>query len=198
MPLVDVVDCATIGNYIPVEPPLATQHVPEQLCARTGRLAVYAVVSTHHGGRARFHNSRTESRPVSLTHIAFVCGRVKTMAVGLRTRMNRVVLGSGNDFQILRIVTLQSVDECHTETAGEVRIFSVSLLATSPAWIAKDIDVWRPERQTVKPIVVTTSLCFVILGAPLVRDHRGDAIHQWRIKGGSESDRLRENCRYAG
>src|SRR5215470_3851210 len=157
------------------------------MCTRAGRLTVYAVVSTHHGGSPRFHDSGTESRPVGLTHVAFACGRVKTMALGLWTRMNRVVLGSGNDFQILRIVTLESFNECHTETAGEIWIFSVSLLPASPAWVAKDIDVWRPKRKTVKPVVVTTSLCFVILGPRLVGDHHGDAIDQWRIKCSSES-----------
>src|SRR4029450_2317577 len=131
------------------------------ICAR--RLAVYTVVSTHHGGSSSFHHSGTESRPVSLTHIAFACSRVETMALGLWTRMNSIVLRSGNNFQILRIVTLESLDECHTETAGKVRILSVSLLPTSPAWIAKDIDVWRPKRKTVKPVVVTLSLCFVVL-----------------------------------
>src|SRR5262245_1615970 len=106
------------------------------MCTCAGRLAVYAIVSTHHGSRPSFHDSGTESRPVSLTHIAFACSRVKTMALGLWARMNRVVLGSGNNFQILRIVTLEPLDECHAETAGEVRIFSVSLLPASPAWVA--------------------------------------------------------------
>ena len=111
--------------------------------------------------------------------------------------MNCVVLGSGNNFQVLRIVTLESFDECHTETAGEIWIFSISLLPASPAWVAKDIDVWLPKRKTVKPVVVTMSLCFVVLRPRLVGDHRGDAVDQRRIKCGSESDRLRENCRDA-
>src|SRR5215212_9819222 len=107
------------------------------MCICAGRLAVYAVVSAHHGGSSCFHDCGTESGPVSLTHIAFACSRVKTMALGLWTRMNRVVLGSGNNFQILRIVTLEPLHECHTETAGEEWIFPVSLLTSSPAWVAK-------------------------------------------------------------
>src|SRR5436853_3170146 len=152
------------------------------MCICAGRLAVDAVVCTHDGGSPSFHDSGTESRPVSLTHVAFAYSRVKTMALGLWTRMNCVVLGSGNNFQILRIVTLESFNECHTETAGEIRIFSVSLLPTSPAWVAKDIDVWRPKRETVKPVVVTTSLCFVVLGPRLVGDLRGDVVEPWRHK----------------
>src|SRR5689334_11880811 len=167
------------------------------MCICASRLAVYTVVSTHHRSSACFHDSGTESRPVRLTHIAFTCSRVKTMALGLWTRMNCVVLGSGNNFQVLRIVPLESLNECHPETAGEIRIFSVSLLPASPAWIAKDIDVRGPKRQTVKPVVVTPSLCFVVLRARLVGDRRGDAVDQRRIKCGSESDRLRENCRDA-
>src|SRR5690348_4657271 len=143
---------------------------------RAGRLSVYAVVSAHYGGSPSFHDSGPESRPVSLTHIAFAYSCVKTMALGLWSRMNRVVLGSGNNFQILRIVTLESFNKCHTETAGEVWIFSVSLLTSSPAWVAKDIDVWLPKRKTVKPVVVTMSLCFVVLRPRLVGDHRGDAV----------------------
>src|ERR1043165_2320711 len=197
MPLVDVVDCATIGNYIAVEAPLATQHVAEQMCIGARRLAVYAVVSAHHGGSPSFHDSGPESRPVSLTHIAFACRRVKTMALGLWSRMNRVVLGSVNNFQILRIVTLESFNECYSETAGEIWIFSVSLLPASPARVAKDIDVWRPKRETIKPVVVTMSLCFVVLGPRLVGDHPRDAVDEGRIEGGAETDRLRENCRDA-
>src|ERR1041384_3347519 len=106
------------------------------MCICAGRLAVYTVVSTHHGGSPRFHDSRTKSRPVRLTHIAFACSRVKTMALGLWTRMNCVVLGSGNNFQVLRIVTLESLDECHTKTAGKIRIFSICLLPASPAGVA--------------------------------------------------------------
>src|ERR1043166_3399044 len=79
------------------------------MCICAGRLAVYTIVSTHHGGSPCFHDSGTESRPVRLTHIAFACSRVKTMALGLWTRMNCIVLGSGNNFQVLRIVTLESL-----------------------------------------------------------------------------------------
>src|SRR5215212_8295944 len=167
------------------------------MCICAGRLAVYAVVCTHDGGSPTFHDTGTESRPVGLSHVAFACNRVESMALRLWTRMNCVVLGSGNNFQILRIITLESLDECHPKTAGEVGVFSVSLLPTSPAWVAKDIDVWRPKRKTIKPVVVTMSLCFVVLGPRLVRDHLGDAIDQWRIKCGSECNRLRENCRDA-
>src|ERR1051325_639444 len=167
------------------------------MCICAGRLAVYTGVNTHHGGSPRFHDSGTKSGPIRLTHIAFACRGVKTMALGVWTRMNCIVLGSGNNFQVLRIVTLQSLDECHAETAREIRIFSVSLLPAPPAWGAKDIDVWRPKRKTEKPVVVTTSLCFVVLGPRLVGDRRGDAVDQGRVKCGSESDRLRENCRDA-
>src|SRR5690242_17876457 len=103
------------------------------MCICASRLAVYTVVSTHHGGSPCFHHGGTESRPVRLTHIAFACSRVKTMALGLWTRMDCVVLGSANNFEVLRIVTLESLNECHPATAGEIRIFSVSLLPTSPA-----------------------------------------------------------------
>ena len=74
------------------------------------------------------------------------------MALRFRPGVNGVVLRSRDDFQILRIVTLQSFDECDTEPAGEVRIFAVGFLSASPARVAKDIDVWRPEGETVKPV----------------------------------------------
>ena len=47
-----------------------------------------------------------------------------------------------NNFQIFRIVTLKSFNECDAEPRSEVRIFAVGLLSATPARITKNVYVW--------------------------------------------------------
>src|SRR6185503_3230746 len=140
------------------------------------------VVRAHHRCCTSLHDSSAKGGRVRLTFVAFACSSVKAMALRLRPRMDSVVLRSCYHFQILRIVTLQSFNECHTESTCQIRVFAISLLSSSPARVTKNIDVWRPERETVKTVVVTASLSLVVLGPSFVRDHIGDAIHELRIE----------------
>src|SRR5207247_3775954 len=102
-----------------------------------------------------------------------------------------------DDFQIPGIVALQSLDKFDSEPAREVRIFAVGFLAAPPARIAKDIDVWRPEGETIKPAPIPSPLRLVILGSCLFRDDSRDTADQLRVEGRAETDGLREYCRDA-
>src|ERR1041385_7404930 len=106
------------------------------------RFAVGAVVSAHDRRCTSLNDRGAKSGQVRLTLLAFACGSVKAMAFRFRTGMNGVVFRSCNHFQILRIVTLQSFNECDTEATRQVRVFAIGLLASSPARVTKDIDVW--------------------------------------------------------
>ncbi len=70
------------------------------------------------------------------------CGiDVGLVARGFGAAVDSVVLGRGNGTEVVRIVALDTLYECGAEASGEKGIFAVSLLAASPAGIAKDVDV---------------------------------------------------------
>src|ERR1700682_5537095 len=119
------------------------------------------------------------------------------MTLGLGPGVDGVVFWGRYDFQILGIVALQSLDEFDSESAREVRIFAVGVLAAATARVAKDVDVWRPEGKTIKPAPVPVPLSLVILGACFFRDDSRDAADQLRVESSAETDRLREYCRRA-
>src|SRR5437016_13939739 len=98
------------------------------------------------------------------------------MTQGFRAAVNGKMLGGGNRFQILGIVALQPGDESYANATGEKRIFSVSLLSASPARIAKDVDVRRPEGQAEIAAGISVLDSVVVLGASFGRNDIGDEI----------------------
>ncbi len=81
------------------------------------------------------------------------------------------MLGAGSGFQVLRMVTLQAAYERRAHLTGQVRVFTLSLLAPTPTRVTKDINIGRPESKTLipagRPIAPQG---FVMLGAGFVAD----------------------------
>src|ERR1035441_2793479 len=90
--------------------------------------------------------------------------------------MHCKVLRRSDGEEILRIVALQALHEFHTHATGEIWIFAISLLSTSPARIAKDVDVWRPDGESEENAVNIVTHCLVVLSARFSGDHRGDLV----------------------
>src|SRR5438105_3932080 len=92
----------------------------------------------------------------------------------------------------MRIVSLEAAHEGDPKAAGQVRVFSISLLTAPPAWIAEDVDVGRPDRQAFIPLGVSARFAysFVILRARLRGDCFGNLLMQLWIPGGRERDCL--------
>jgi len=91
------------------------------------------------------------------------------------------------------VVALEPGDERYTETAGEKGIFAVSFLAASPARIAEDVDVGRPEGETVIAASVVVGHGVIVFAARFSGDNVGDTMKEVGIPGGREADGLREN-----
>src|SRR5947207_3498769 len=163
----------------------------------TSRLAIQAIVGTHHRSGMPFCYRCPERWQVCLAQIAFSDRGIEPVPLGLGAGVYGVVFGRRHDFQILGIVALQSLDEFDSEPAREVRIFAVGFLAAAPARVAKDIDVWRPEGETIKAAPIPVPLRLVILRARLFRDDSRDAVDQSRVERCSKTDGLREYCRNA-
>ncbi len=119
---------------------------------------------------------------------------VHPVALGLRTAVHGVVLGSGDDAVVMRIVALHAGDKGHAHARGQKRVFAVGLLAAAPAGIAKDIDVGRPEVETFKDVAVACSHRLHMLDAALDADGRGHLVDGRSVEGGGQADGLRKFC----
>src|ERR1039458_9972758 len=112
------------------------------------------------------------------------------MPLRLRAAVHGEVLRRGNHPEVVGIVSLQTLHEGDAQTAGEERVLSVSLLPASPARIAKDVDVRRPDGQSVVDRVNIVANGLVVLGAGLDGDRRGLASHQSGVPRRRHSYRL--------
>src|SRR5690606_11630788 len=121
------------------------------------------------------------------------------MAVGLWPAVHRVMLRGGNSLERLVIVALQVLDKRHCQPPAEVRVLAVRLLAPAPARIAEDVDVRRPERDTlILARFAGAAQSIMELGASLVGDHAGDLPDQVDVPCRAEAGRLRKDGRDPG
>src|SRR4029453_11059993 len=106
------------------------------------------VIDAHDGVRLRLHNRGLESHQVSVHQVILAHGSVEDVPLRLRTTVYGVVFRSRDYFKVVRIVALHPLYEFDAHATGEIRIFPVRFLPSSPAGIAKDIDVRRPVGQS--------------------------------------------------
>src|SRR5450631_4122355 len=104
--------------------------------------------------------------------------------------MHGIVFWSSYGEEILGIVALQALHEFHAHATSEVGIFAISLLSTSPAWVAKNVDVRRPDGESEENAVNIVAHCLVVLGARFSRNHRGYLVLKTQIPCGRESNGL--------
>jgi hypothetical protein len=69
------------------------------------------------------------------------------------------------EFQIMRIVALQSLDVSHADASGEKRVFPVTLIDAAPVWIAADVD----DRRAVNESLVGAGKIWVLMPAVVNR-----------------------------
>src|SRR5690349_21005224 len=109
-----------------------------------------------------------ECRQVRFAQFAFSSCSVEAMSLGFGTRVDSVVFGGRDNFQILRIIALKTFNKFNSYTCGEIRILAIGLLTTTPPRITKDVDIGRPERKPVKPVSIPTTLGVIIFGTSFV------------------------------
>src|SRR5437588_10611660 len=56
---------------------------------------------------------------------------------------------------VVRIIALYAGDKSYRQASAQKGIFAVSLLPATPTRIAEDVDVWRPEVETLKDVRMT-------------------------------------------
>ena len=75
----------------------------------------------------------------------------------------------------------------------KIRIFPISFMASTPSWITENIDIRRPERQSLINISVTVyGICIIPCSALCCHD-TGHLCHTFPVKSCRHSDRLWKN-----
>ena len=114
------------------------------------------------------------------------------MAGRLRAAVHGIVLGSGDDAEILRIVALHACNIGHAHARGQKRVFAVGFLTSSPAGITKDVDVGRPKVQARHEVVFPSAHRLYMLDASLGADDHRHLVDGRHIKGGGQANGLRK------
>src|SRR5690606_21513211 len=133
------------------------------------------------------------SRQVCLVEVLLCWLGVKLMPFRLWAAVHGVVRGACGCLEASGILSLQPSYGLHAEFAGEVWVFAKRLLASSPAGIAYDVDVWRPEIQPLILAPFPAFGCMVMLCPRLVRNRDGNPPHKVTIPTGAHADHLWEN-----
>ena len=110
--------------------------------------------------------------------------------------MNREVLRAGGCLPVLP-VSLQAFYKRNAQRSRQVGILPVGLLASPPARIPEDIDIRRPEGQSLIDIPVPKRAEGIVLGTPFNGDHIRNLLDQFFVKCRAKGDRLRETGRGA-
>src|SRR5260370_10228138 len=152
---------------------------------------VHGVVRAHEGIGSGFRDGCTEGRQIGVLEIAPRYLNIHARARRLRTAVDSKVFWRGHGLQIFRIITLETGHERDADSRSQVRVLAVRFLPASPARIAKDIDVGRPDGQSPIPVRGTiTANARVVLGAKLSADGVRDLVDQRRIELAVQSDAL--------
>ena len=194
----NVSDCTAIGDEVACELPSLAKHIVHQVGMRAAWLAVDAIVSAHNGFHFCFGDELLERRQVGIVQVAHRHTCIKSMAQLLRAAVYREVLGAGSRLEVSWVVALQAAYKGCANFARKVRVFAIGFLAPPPAWVAEDVDVWRPEIQSLvlSGLSLAAKGCMV-LGPPFIANRRGDPLNEGNIPAGCQADGLGKDGRAA-
>ena len=114
------------------------------------------------------------------------------MAIAFGAAVDGEVFWGGDGAEVFGVSALETADELVAEGCGEGGIFAVGFLAASPAWVAEDINIRRPDGEPEVDGVEVIAEGLVIFCAGLGGDDGADLVEEGRIPGGGHADGLRE------
>ena len=194
----DIMDGAAVGDHKTIKTPFIPQNFLEQGGAGAAGFTVGAIIGAHDGIGLAFGDAGFEGRQVGHAQIALGNNGVENVALSFWSAVHGKMFGGGNGLQVSRVIALQSTDELHAQAGCQVGVFSIGFLTTPPAWVAKDIDIGRPEGQPGVLVSQTAAEGLVMLGAPFIGNGLGDAVHQFAVPGTGQANRLGEDRGDAG
>ncbi len=180
-----------------VKSPFFPQNISQKTPASTTRLPVCAIVSTHHRLHTGFLHTCLKCRKISFPQILFIHACIEAVTHILRTAVHRKMLGTRCCLEILLIMPLQSHNIAHAKPAGQIGVLAKRLMSPSPARVAENIDIGRPERQSLINVFIVPLLLHDKLCPRLCGDRIAHLLHQLLVKRCRHADRLRENGRCA-
>ena len=175
---------AVAGNQA-LEAPLIAQDLLFVACLTAAGLTIDALIGTHHLGHLAFLHQGLEGWQVGFPQIALrQLFDIKRMAVPLRTAMHSEMLGAGQQFLVSRqrlaliAIALQATHHGKSHLRGEERVFAIGFLSPTPTRVAEDIDIGRPERQTLIATDSTRLLGLLRFDAGLIADSGKHLVQQ--------------------
>src|SRR5215471_15403215 len=192
MPHENILDRTTVRHYVPIKFPGTPQLVFEQERVNTGGLTVHPIVSAHNRPGMAFDHGSTEGRQVRVLQVVFRYWHIHAMTGRLWAAMHGKMFGCRDHAVIIRIITLESAHKGDAHLAGQKWIFAISFLAATPAGIAKDIDIRRPEVQTLHNVAMSGPYRLIMLGAGLSADHYRHVVNKRSIESCRQPDGLRK------
>ena len=196
MPAENILNRATVGDDIPSKVPLPAQLILKQELIGARGLAVDGVIGAHHRPGLAFNYGGAEDGFVSVElvvpahiHIGKVTGR-------LGSAVHVVVLGSGDRAVVARVVALNSSDKGDAHAGIEKWVLAIGFLPASPARVAKDVEIRRPEIETAHDAVVSGAHILKVLDASFNADIDRHGVNPRKIEAGGEANRLGK-LRYA-
>ncbi len=193
--LEDVFDRVAVRNHVALESPSIAQRLLQQQRAGRRRLAIHAVVGAHDCGDLALLHQRLERGQVGVVEILLARMHIEVMSIGFGPAMHREVLRRRVHLAVLRIVALQTAHERDAHACGQPGIFAIRFLTAPPARVAKDVDVRRPERESLISPTQSTSRELMMLRACLIADRDRHLLHQISIERCGQPDGLRKHCR---
>src|SRR5205807_4314544 len=100
------------------------------------------------------------------------------------------MFGSGDDAIVFRVIALHPGDESGSHFGGQERVLAISLLATPPAGIPKNVNVRRPEVQPFHDVAVASTHRLVMLGACFSADHNRHVVNERGVESCRQTNRL--------
>ena len=198
MSLMKVLDRPAVTHHMPGESPSVTKRILQQHLASAAGLPVCPVIGAHHGLNSCFLHQRLECRQIGFLQILLADNCIKAVADILGTAVYCEVLCAGCCLQIIFIMSLQTLHKTNTESGGQVRVLTKSFVSAAPSGITENIDIGRPEGQTLVYVRVIIFLLHVEFRTALRGNCGCNLLQQVLIKGCRKSDGLRENRCHAG
>ena len=182
---------ATIGNDISLKSPVLTQHLLQQPRIQRAGHIIQRIIGGHDGSGFSFLHTHFESRKVIFTQLFLRYLWIADKAIMLFV-VGGKMLGSRNDFQVMRIISLQSVHKGCSHYSTQERVFSIRFRGSSPTRVACHVHGRRPESQHIAELffLFSSLIQLVPTGTRLIRDHCGYPFLQLRIPGSCQSDGL--------
>src|SRR4029079_11611946 len=95
--------------------------------------------------------------------------------------------------EIFRVVTLQTRHKRNSHSTGQIGILAVSFLPASPARVAKNIDIGRPEIETFVDIPPSCADSLIVLGSSFLSNRRRHLMNQGSVERCGQPDRFRKD-----